>query len=146
MFFRRERPKQLTFDERLQAAEKLGFKVELEGEGRALLTRQGCGAIVRDAGEKPEIGKAGIMIGGQIGRLIDAGYQKFYEADGRRVPALATHLTALHAFEEDLREALGLTSLYNESLGTVNDAHLYDRVRGRDRGGMTRPWDQRTRT
>ena len=42
---------------------------------------------------------------------------------GRTAPALATHLKALHAFEEDLKEGLGLPSLYNESLGTTSDLH-----------------------
>ena len=34
----------------------------------------------------------------------------------------------------DLREALG-ASLYNQSLGTTSEAHMYDRVADRDRGG-----------
>ena len=51
---------------------------------------------------------------------------------GRRIPALAEHLTALHHFQEDLREALGLVSLYNQGLGTTFDQHMYDRVKGRD--------------
>jgi leucyl-tRNA synthetase len=41
-------------------------------------------------------------------------------------------LKALHAFEEDLTEALGLESLYNTSLGTTNDFHVYDRLAGRE--------------
>ena len=48
------------------------------------------------------------------------------------MPALASQLQALHAFDEDLREALGLTSLYNVSLGTTADEHLYDRLEDRD--------------
>jgi len=59
------------------------------------------------------------------------------------VPALATYLKALHNFEEDLKEALGLTSLYNQALGTRADEHLYDRVKDRDSGGRRRPWEPR---
>ena len=55
--------------------------------------------------------------------------------------ALASELKAVHAFQEDLREALGLVSLYNESLGTVSTEYLYDRVQGRDRGVPKRPWE-----
>jgi hypothetical protein len=40
-----------------------------------------------------------------------------------------------------LKEALGLTSLYNEGLGTTSNAHLYDRVEDRDHGVPTRPWE-----
>ena len=35
-----------------------------------------------------------------------------------------------------------MTSLYNESLGTVSNLYLYDRVEGRDRGVHDKPWDQ----
>ena len=46
--------------------------------------------------------------------------------------AEAEELRELHTFLEDLREGLGQDSLYNTSLGTTNQKHLYDRVRGRD--------------
>ena len=51
-------------------------------------------------------------------------------------------IKALHAFDEDLREGLGLTSLYNLSLGTVCDDHLYDRVTARDSGPHHQPWEK----
>ncbi|HSW50817.1 MAG TPA: hypothetical protein VLH09_11615, partial [Bryobacteraceae bacterium] len=64
--------------------------------------------------------------------LVDGGFQKFLETpSGRRRPALAAELKRLHDFQADLREALGLKSLYNESLGTVSDRHAYDRLTGR---------------
>jgi len=48
---------------------------------------------------------------------VDVGYQKFWRtSNGHEAPALAAHLAELHAFLEDLREALGLISLYNTSL------------------------------
>ena len=40
---------------------------------------------------------------------------------------------------EELKEALGLTSLYNESLGTVSDRYVYDRVTDRDQPEPQRP-------
>jgi hypothetical protein len=61
---------------------------------------------------------------------------------GREAPALASHLKTLHAFDEDLREGVGLTSLYNLSLGTTSDAHMYDRVAGRDQGPHRQPWEK----
>ena len=54
---------------------------------------------------------------------------------------LAEELKGVHEFQEDLREALGLESLYNESLGTVSTQYLYDRVKDRDRGAPKRPWE-----
>jgi len=38
----------------------------------------------------------------------------------------------VHHFAEELRERAGSESLYNESLGTVSDVYLYDRVKGRE--------------
>lgn len=70
---------------------------------------------------------AGIEIHGEIAVLVDGGFQKFLvTSTGERKPALADQLKALHDFEEDLRLGLGLTSLYNESLGTTFDRHAYD--------------------
>lgn len=56
-------------------------------------------------------------------------------------PALAEELVAIQNFQEDLREALGLTSLYNEALGTVSNKYLYDRVKGRDQAPKLKPWE-----
>ena len=55
------------------------------------------------------------------------------------VAATADHLKALQQFSEELKEALGLPSLYNESLGTVSEAYQYDRVVGRDKPEAERP-------
>jgi hypothetical protein len=55
------------------------------------------------------------------------------------VPATADHLKALQQFSEELKEALGLPSLYNESLGTVSDSYHYDRIKDRDEPAVDRP-------
>jgi hypothetical protein len=97
----------------------------------------------RDGG-RPYVNKAGILIGNEIGWLVNGGYQQFIRTpSGKTEPALAEHLHALHDFEEDLKEALGLVSLYNEALGTTSDQHLYDRVLNRDRGVPVRPWERK---
>jgi hypothetical protein len=76
--------------------------------------------------------RAGILIGGEPAYLVDAGYQKFFEtAAGRRRPALAEELAALHRFEEELKHALNLPGPYNEALGTTSVRHRYDRLAGR---------------
>lgn len=128
MFFRRPQPTQPSFEDRLQALKQRGFEVEPQPDGRVRVVRDGCAAIAADG----RIEQAGYAIRGSIARLVDGGFQKFWAVDGRRVaPALASQLKALHAFEEDLREELGLESLYNTSLGTTNDLHIYDRLEGR---------------
>jgi len=108
------------------------------------VTRDGCGAIAEDLGDgKMGIGKAGVLVGGEIALLIHGGYQMFLRTpSGKEVPALATHLKTLHAFDEDLREGLGMTTLYNLALGTVCDDHLYDRVEDRDAGPQHYAWDK----
>jgi hypothetical protein len=145
MFFRREKPKQFTFEDRIANLKQFGFESVRLPDGTVKVTRDGCGAIVEDAGGgKVKIGKAGVLMGDEIAMLVSAGYQMFLRtASGREAPALATHLKALHAFDEDLREALGLTSLYNLSLGTTSDEHLYDRIVDRDRGSTVHPWEKK---
>jgi hypothetical protein len=59
---------------------------------------------------------------------------------GRRIPAQAEELKALHEFEDDIKQALGLVNLYNTSLGTTTPKHMYDRVFKRDAGQQPKPW------
>lgn len=145
MFFRREKVQEPTFTERLDGLRKLGFSTSPAGSGKAQVLRDGIGAIVEDrSGERPHVNKAGFVLGDEIGLLVNRGYQMFWRSpSGRTAPALATQLKALHAFEEDLKEGLGLPSLYNESLGTTSDLHLYDRVEHRDQGDAPKPWQHK---
>jgi hypothetical protein len=78
------------------------------------------------------LARPGWLLGGQISRLVDRGYQKFLKTPKLEIPASADHLRAIHEFSEELKEAAGATSLYNESLGTTSDRYLYDRVKGRE--------------
>jgi hypothetical protein len=145
MFFRNQKPHQDTFEEHLGKLKQAGFEVQPESSQRAKVIRGGNGAIVEDAGNgKVKLGKAGVLINGEIALLISGGYQMFLRTpSGKELPALAPQLKSLHAFDEDLREALGLTSLYNVSLGTTADEHLYDRVEDRDEPHHPRPWEKR---
>ncbi len=128
MFFRRQTSHEPTFDELLDSLRTSGFTVERQADGRARVVRGDCGALVA-AG--PAIVHAGWIVGGEIASLVDQGFQKVWSAGPRRIPALASQLRTLHAFEEDLKEGLRLTSFYNTSLGTTNDEHRYDRLSGR---------------
>jgi hypothetical protein len=128
MLFRRHQVKAQTFEERLEALRAAGFDTAPEPDGRVRVSRDGCAARI-DSG--PRIERAGWLVGGEIAALIDGGYQKFWRTSSGSVPARAEQLKALHEFEEDLREGLGLESYYNTSLGTINDLHNYDRLAGR---------------
>lgn len=148
MFFRNAKPKVWTFDDRLASLTQAGFSVSRDSGGSAAssakVTRGGLGATVEDKGNGDvAIGKSGLLVGNEIAILVNGGYQMFLRTpSGKELPALATHLSGLHAFDEDLREALGLTSLYNVSLGTTSEAHMYDRVVDRDRAPHPRPWEK----
>jgi len=142
MFFRRERPRQLTFQQRMEALRGDGFTVTPQS-GATRVSRGECAVDLRDDQGAIKIDeRAGILTNGEIGVLVDGGFQKFFRTPhGRRIPATADQLKALHDFEEDLKEALGEKSLYNEGLGTVSTYYLYDRVKDRDRGVPKRVWD-----
>lgn len=142
MFFRNQKPHEWTFEERLANLKQFRFEIQRQAAG-ALVTRDGCGATVDDlnAGQVKVV-KTGMMVGREIASLVSRGYQMFLRTpSGKEIPALADQLKKLHAFDEDLREGLGLTSLYNLSLGTTADDHLYDRVEDRDAPHHPRPWE-----
>ena len=143
MFFRRAITKKLSFEDHLSNARKAGFQTTTAPAGTRV-ERQGVACVMKAGeGDIPVVTeRAGVIMGQEIGGLTDGGYQKFFLSPlGRRKPAQAEDLKAIHNFQEDLREALGLTSLYNESLGTVSNKYLYDRVEGRDQAPHHKPWD-----
>jgi hypothetical protein len=96
--------------------------------------KYGCAAEIAAAsdGSVQILSRPGFLLGGEISRLLDRGYQKFLKTSRLEIPATADHLRAIHEFSEELKEAAGSTSLYNESLGTTSDVYQYDRVKGRE--------------
>jgi hypothetical protein len=143
-----KQPKPRAYEEAVSWLRDHGFDI-LEAPGtkdRVFVKKLNCSAAI----EKTEddgvrlFAKPGYLLGSEISRLIDKGYQKFLKTTKTEIPATADHLKALHQFSEELREATGETSLYNESLGTVSDSYEYDRVQGRDLPEAQRPqraWD-----
>jgi hypothetical protein len=81
----------------------------------------------------------GYLIGSEISKLVNRGYQQFLKTSKNEVPATADQLKAVQTFSEELKQALNLPSLYNESLGTVSEAYQYDRVQDRDKPTVERP-------
>jgi hypothetical protein len=74
----------------------------------------------------------GWVLRGKISSLVDHGNQKLFETPDARIAATADALKAIHRFSEELREVIGEPSLYNESLGTVSNSYMYDRLKGRE--------------
>lgn len=95
--------------------------------------KNGCAAEIAAApdGTVMMLSHPGWVLNGEISRLLDKGYQKFLKTSHLEIPATADKLRAIHEFSEELNEATGATSLYNQSLGTTSDVYMYDRVKGR---------------
>lgn len=144
MFFKRPKPRVVTFQDHLEQLRIAGFQIQPGPQATTMVTRNRLGALLREGpGGRPQIVDVGILLGDELAVLTDIGFQKIFLApSGKRTAALAEHLHALHDFREELVELLGLESLYNESLGTVNEKHLYDRVDGRDTVSPPRPWQR----
>jgi hypothetical protein len=143
MFFRRERPKDPSFSERIDSLRNAGFAAASAAGGFTRVSQNGLAVYLKGSGEAVQVvAPPGVLIDDEIGSLVDGGYQKFFRTpSGKKRPALADDLKALHDFEEDVREGLGAKSLYNQSLGTVSTFYLYDRVKDRDSGHVKRVWD-----
>jgi hypothetical protein len=142
MFFRRPRLSPPTFEQKLENLRRAGAEVTPTSDGAVLVRKGECAVTLRQSpAGPPQINRAGILICGEIGVLVDGGFQKFFRTpSGKSKPALASDLQALHEFEDDLKSALGIENLYNESLGTVSTYYLYDRLKDRDQGVPRRPW------
>jgi len=96
--------------------------------------KYGCAAEIAAApdGTVEILARPGWLLNGEIARLLDRGYQKFLKTSKMEIPATADHLRAIHEFTEELNEAIGGTTLYNQALGTTSNVYNYDRVQGRE--------------
>ncbi len=138
------------YEEAVQWFRDHGFDV-LEAPGtsnRVFLKKHNCSAAIERApdGTSKVFAYPGYLVGSEISKLINRGYQQFLKTTKQEVPATADKLKALHAFVEEFKEGLALPSLYNESLGTTSEDYIYDRVNGRDAGETKRrkrPWQEK---
>jgi hypothetical protein len=98
------------------------------------IRKYGCAAEIAPApdGTVEILARPGWLLNGEIARILDRGYQKFIKTSKMEIPATADHLKSLHEFSEELNEAIGATTLYNEALGTTSNVYNYDRVKGRE--------------
>jgi len=134
---------QRTYEDALNWLRDHGFDlIEAPGtQGRVFLKKYGCSAAIQKDGDDGVkiFAYPGYLIGGEISKLINRGYQQFLKTAKTEVPATADHLKSLQEFTEELKEALRLPSLYNESLGTVSESYHYDRIQDRDKPAAARP-------
>ncbi len=140
-----------NFDQTLELLRAHGFDAAPYAGGGVLVSKHGAGAVLvpapgaKDAND-PAVAYAvhpGIIVKGEVARLLDRGYQKFIKTSQYELPASAIQLQAIHAFSEELKQLIGEVSLYNESLGTTSDVYRYDRLMGREaaEAAPAQPWE-----
>ncbi len=132
-----------TYEDAVQWLRDHGFDlIEAPGtQGRVFLKKYNVSAAIQKDGDDGVkiFAYPGYLISGEISKLINRGYQQVLKTSKTEVAATADHLKALQQFSEELKEALNLPSLYNESLGTVSEAYQYDRIVDRDKPTTERP-------
>jgi hypothetical protein len=145
--------KNRNFDEMMDALRAHSFDVSpFPGVANGMIvSKAGVAAVVVPGitNERWESGGArlavtpGVLVRGEIARLLDRGYQKFIKTSKFELPATSAQLHAIQDFTEELNLVTGALGLYNESLGTTSDVYLYDRVRGREeeRPKAPGPWE-----
>jgi len=132
MFFRKQPPPKLTLSQTLSALREAGFQVTENNDDQHVARRGGSVAVIRIRDGEAEILRAGRRFGEEIGSLVSLGYQTVWRTPGGvERAARAAELDELHTLLEDLRAALGLTSLYNQALGSTHSFHKYDRAADR---------------
>lgn len=140
-----------SFDQVIEGVRSHGFAVSSfpSVPGGLLVSKFGAAAVLAPAGNAVNgpvsfAERPGILVKGEIARLLDRGYQKFIKTSQYELPATANQLHAIHRFSEELTQLIGGTSLYNLSLGTTSDLYEYDRLQGRDEDEPPpgkRPWE-----
>jgi hypothetical protein len=132
-----------NFDQMLKTLRANGFDVQRFAgvAGGVLVSKYGAGAVLVAAEPSKDaeaavpaafVERPGILVHGEVARLLDRGYQKFIKTSQFELPASASQLQTIHLFSEELSQLTGAISLYNESLGTTSDLYQYDRLKGRE--------------
>src|ERR1700690_937948 len=134
---------QRSYEEALSWLREHGFDL-IEAPGtpvRVFLKKYSVSAAIQKDGDDGVkiFAYPGYLIGSEISKLVNKGYQQFLKTAKTEVPATADHLKALQQFTEEMKEGLGLPTLYNESLGTVSESYHYARVENRDKPAAARP-------
>ena len=136
--------KQITYSEVLDRLRSLQFDViPVENVANQVqVSKYGCAAIIGPddkGGTYALIHRPGVLFGKEIAHLVNRGYQQQFHTARGDFGATAEHLHKLHRFGQELKEAAGEPSYYNQSLGTTSDDPLYDRLKGRNIPDDKRP-------
>ena len=127
-----------NFDQTLETLHAHSFDVAPYAgvAGSVLVSKYGAAAVLEAPKDAPAAFAVcpGLLVKGEVARLLDRGYQKFIQSSHFELPASASQLQAIHRFSEELKLLTGANSLYNESLGTTSDLYRYDRLKGREAG------------
>jgi hypothetical protein len=138
-----------SFEQAMEALRAHSFDVSPHpgAAGTMLVSKQGAAALLAPGKDAPAAYAEGpgLLVQGELARLLDRGYQKFLKTSHFEVPATAAQLHAIHAFSEELNQIVGAINFYNESLGTTSDLYQYDRLKGRQAAGpvSAAPWESR---
>jgi hypothetical protein len=130
------------FEDALQWLSDHGFEVSRPANGSVYtVSKDQCVAQIQAGrdGHGSIVAFPARIVAGEPASLVDRGYQKFFKNSKIETAATAEQLASLHRFSEEIKEALGYTSLYNEGLGSVSARYQYDRVVGRDLPENSRP-------
>jgi len=138
-----------SYDQALQILRSQSFDVKsFSGVANgSLVSKHGVAAVLVPGQTKDQPTAfaihPGVLVRGEVARLLDRGYQKFIKTSQYELPATAAQLQAIHTFSEELKLWIGDVSLYNESLGTTSDLYQYDRLKGREAAqpSAARPWE-----
>src|SRR5689334_16215719 len=103
---------QRTFEDAVAWLRDHGFDlIEAPGtQARVFLRKYNVSAAIQktDDGGVKIFAYPGYMVGSEISKLINRGYQQFLKTTKTEVPASADHLKALHDFAEEMKVALAL--------------------------------------
>ena len=136
-----------TFDQTIELLRARSFEVEPYPavQGGMLVSRQGTAAVLVAAEQSLAAFAVppGLLINGEVARLLDRGYQKFIKSSQFEIPASAAQLQVIHLFTEEVKLLTGATCFFNQALGTTSDQYQYDRLKGRDtvQPVAARPWE-----
>ena len=94
-----KKPQQRTYEEAVNWLREHGFDI-LDAPGtqnRVFLKKLNSSAAIEkaDDGTTRVFARPGYLIGGEISRLIDKGYQKFLKTTKAEIPATADHLKSI---------------------------------------------------
>ena len=136
--------KQLEFRKYEDAVAQLrssGFDVQSGAANSVVVSKYNCSAVVeRNAKGGVAISTyPGPVVAGETAKLLHKGYQQVFKTSKLEIPATAERLKDLAQFTNELKSALGSVTLWNESLGTVSEDYVYDRVKGRNLPVAERP-------